>query len=412
MANCISCGRPLPAFSFAKRSDVCATCRAAAVEMPLRTTPAPARVGVARPRPPVTTALVGINVAVFAAMALAGVSFSEPSTGQLLKWGANWGPLSLGTQPWRMLTSNYLHIGVLHILFNMWCLWDLGSLAERIFDRWTYVLTYTACGLAGSLGSLWWHPLVVGAGASGAIFGLAGALIAALYLGRLPIPKQAVQHTLRSLVIFAIYNLGFGAVGAGIDNSAHIGGLGCGLALGAILAKHLTSPEDVRATWRRAVFVGTALLLFAAFTLVKRANGYVIPLERGATAMQNGRLDDAVRNLEDAAAKKPKDDAVLLMLASAYMHKFDYAKAEATLQRVVLTDSEDAEAQYDLGFAQLKLGKMDQAIVSLEKAAQLDPKDANVKLALAQAYQAKGMREQAQAAFQKANDLAKAAQQH
>ena len=188
-------------------------------------------------------------------MALAGVSFSEPSTGQLLKWGANWGPLSLGTQPWRMLTSNYLHIGVLHILFNMWCLWDLGSLAERIFDRWTYVLTYTACGLAGSLGSLWWHPLVVGAGASGAIFGLAGALIAALYLGRLPIPKQAVQHTLRSLVIFAIYNLGFGAVGAGIDNSAHIGGLGCGLALGAILAKHLTSPEDVRATWRRAVFV-------------------------------------------------------------------------------------------------------------------------------------------------------------
>ena len=100
------------------------------------------------------------------------------------------------------------------------------------------------------------------------------------------------------------------------------------------------------------------------------------------------------------------------MLASAYMHKFDYAKAEATLQRVVLTDSEDAEAQYDLGFAQLKLGKMDQAIVSLEKAAQLDPKDANVELALAQAYQAKGMREQAQAAFEKANDLAKAAQQH
>ena len=106
-----------------------------------------------------------------------------------------------------MLTSNYLHIGFLHILFNMWCLWDLGNLAERIFDRWTYVLTYTMCGLAGSLASLWWHPLVVGAGASGAIFGLAGALIAALYLGHLPIPKQAVQRTLRSLVIFAGYNL-------------------------------------------------------------------------------------------------------------------------------------------------------------------------------------------------------------
>jgi rhomboid protease GluP len=101
----------------------------------------------------------------------------------------------------------------------MWCLWDLGNLAERIFDPWTYVLTYTICGVAGSLGSLWWHPLVIGAGASGAIFGLAGALIAAFYLGRLPIPKQAVQGTLRSLMIFAGYNLFFGAAVAGVDNS-------------------------------------------------------------------------------------------------------------------------------------------------------------------------------------------------
>ena len=175
--------------------------------------------------------LVGLNVAVFLAMALTGVSLSEPTTAQLLDWGANWGPQSLGTEPWRILSSNYLHIGILHILFNMWCLWDLGNLAERIFDRWTYLLTYTACGIAGSLASLWWHPLVVGAGASGAIFGLAGALITALYLGRLPIPAQAVRHTLRSLLVFAGYNLFFGAVGAGVDNSAHIGGLVCGLGL-------------------------------------------------------------------------------------------------------------------------------------------------------------------------------------
>ena len=78
--------------------------------------------------------LVGINVAVFIAMALSGISLSEPTIPQLLKWGANFGPLSLGPQPWRLLTSNYLHIGFLHILFNMWCLWDLGNLAERIFD--------------------------------------------------------------------------------------------------------------------------------------------------------------------------------------------------------------------------------------------------------------------------------------
>lgn len=149
--------------------------------------------------PPITTALVGINVAVFVAMTLRGVSPVTPTSAELMPWGANWGPLSLASQPWRMLSSNYVHAGILHIGLNMWCLWNLGFLAERIFDPWTYVLTYTACGLAGSIASLWRHPMVPGVGASGAIFGLAGALIAALYLGHLPIPREAIRGTLRSL---------------------------------------------------------------------------------------------------------------------------------------------------------------------------------------------------------------------
>jgi rhomboid protease GluP len=219
----------------------------------------------------VTTALVGINLAVFLGMIVSGVSAIQPTTQQLLRWGANWGPLSLGPQPWRILTSNYIHIGIIHIFFNMWCLWNLGNLAERVFDRWTYVLVYTATGLAGSIVSLWWRPLTsVGAGASGAIFGLAGALLAALYLGKLPIPKEAMRSTLRSLVMFAGYSLLFG-LAPGIDNSAHLGGLISGLALGAILAKHLTEPREVRERWRLAVFVATAVLLFAGFTFVKHS---------------------------------------------------------------------------------------------------------------------------------------------
>jgi len=198
---------------------------------------------------PITTALVGINVAVFVAMTLTGASPLEPTVAQLVKWGANWGPLSLGPQPWRMLSSNYVHAGIIHIGLNMWCLWNLGLLAEHIFDPWTYVLTYTACGLAGSIASLWLHPMVSGVGASGAIFGLAGALIAALYLGHLPIPQGAIRSTLRSLVAFAGYNLFFGAVAPFVDNSAHIGGLVCGLAVGALLAKHLMAPPEVRKAW-------------------------------------------------------------------------------------------------------------------------------------------------------------------
>jgi rhomboid protease GluP len=221
---------------------------------------------------PITTTLVGMNVAVYVAMVLTGVSPVAPAIPQLLKWGANYGPLSLGPEPWRILASNYVHGGIIHIALNMWCLWNLGFLAERVFDPWTYVLTYTFCGLAGSLASLWWHPATVGVGASGAIFGLAGALIAALYLGHLPISKQAIQGTLKSLLLFAGYNLFFGAAIRGIDNSAHIGGLLAGLALGAVLAKHLTAPAEVRDRWRRGAFVVGAVVLVLLFMVVKRAS--------------------------------------------------------------------------------------------------------------------------------------------
>ncbi len=119
--------------------------------------------------------------------------------------------------------------------------------------------------------------MVVGVGASGAIFGLAGTLIAALYLGHLPIPKEAIRGTLRSLLAFAGYNLFFGAVAPFIDNSAHVGGLVCGLAIGALLAKHLMAPPEVRKAWRGIIFVAAAVVLVVLFEMVKRENATPLP---------------------------------------------------------------------------------------------------------------------------------------
>lgn len=220
---------------------------------------------------PVTLAIIGANVLVFVAMAISGVSPTNPQNSDLVKWGANTGVQTLVSQPWRMLASNYVHIGIVHIALNMWCLWSLGVLAERIFDRWTYFLTYTFCGIAGSLASLGLHPNRFGAGASGAIFGMAGALIAALYLGHLPVPPRALKSTLKSLILFAVYNVFFGAVVAAIDNSAHVGGLVCGLILGAAMARHLTSPPEERNSWRNLVFLVGGVVLLALFFVIRRS---------------------------------------------------------------------------------------------------------------------------------------------
>ena len=271
MASCVRCGRELPSSSGADTDPLCRDCRADLdFAAPSRETPAsrPPPLRISRPFL-ITQVIVGLNVLVFLGMVFSGVSFMSPTSQQLVTWGANFAPLSLGTQPWRILASNYVHIGIIHIFFNMWCLWNLGRLAEQIFDRWTYLLVYTASGIAGSLVSLWWHPQGIGAGASGAIFGLAGGLIAVLYLGKLPIPKAALRPILKSLIMFAAYNLFFGLV-PGIDNSAHLGGLATGLGLGAILAGSVTQPPDIRARRRNYVLVGTTLLLLVANTYLRQ----------------------------------------------------------------------------------------------------------------------------------------------
>jgi rhomboid protease GluP len=276
MPKCVRCGRELPS-SAAEASSLCRDCRAdldlTAPSIDASTSPPPVRIS----QPfLLTQVIVGINVLVFLGMLLSGVSPMSPTRLQLVTWGANYAPLSLGKEPWRMLASNYVHIGIIHIFFNMWCLWNLGRLAERIFDRWTYLLVYTASGIAGSLASLWWHPQGIGAGASGAIFGLAGGLIAVLYLGKLPIAKDALKPTLRSLVMFAAYNLFFGLV-PGIDNAAHLGGLAAGLGLGAILAASVTESPEIRARRRNYVLVATTLLLLAGYSYVKQKSGPVAP---------------------------------------------------------------------------------------------------------------------------------------
>jgi rhomboid protease GluP len=269
MPTCVRCGRESPSPSEGVNS-LCPDCRAdTGVMVPSNDAVVPP--ASVRNRQPflLTQVIVGINVLVFVAMVLSGVSPMGPTVQQLVTWGANWGPLSLGTQPWRMLTSNYVHIGIIHIFFNMWCLWNLGRLAERVFGRWTYLLVYTASGIGGSIASLWLHPEVRGAGASGAIFGLAGGLIAVLYLGKLPIAKEALKPTLKSLITFAAYNLFFGLM-PGIDNAAHLGGLATGLGIGAVLARSFSEPLENRARWRNYVTVGTALLLLAGYNFVKQ----------------------------------------------------------------------------------------------------------------------------------------------
>lgn len=404
MANCVSCGRELPAFSFGEISDRCPDCRKLAISTAASSSQTSTEFSApvaSRGLPRVTSAILAINVAVFLIMAVRGVSPSAPNTQQLLDWGADWGPLSLGSQPWRMLSSNYVHIGFMHILLNMWCLWDLGKLSERIFDGWTYFLTYTACGLAGSIASLWWHPMVVGAGASGAIFGLAGALISALYLGHLPIPRQAIQKTLRSLVVFAGYNLFFGAVGAGIDNSAHVGGFATGLVLGAVMARRLMAGQEERSGWRRYVFTSGALVLVLGFGLVREANGYVVQRQSAAQEFDRGHYDQAIGLAQAALQKNSRDAFAHGLLGASYLEKKRYDEAERSLQEALAIQPDYAFAEFELGRVYLVRGRYEDARVVLSNVVEQYPKDGGAWLLLGTSLENLGREPEAVTAYRK-----------
>jgi rhomboid protease GluP len=213
------------------------------------------------PRYFVAPMLIGLNVAIFALMALLGVSPFNPTVGQLFAWGANYGPATLGGQWWRLLSSTFVHGGIIHLALNMQCLWQLGKLAERLYGNWVFLALYILSGLGGSIASLWWDPGAVSVGASGAIFGIAGGLVAFLYLGKLPIPRAATRGILSSTMIFVGYNLLFGFTSSGIDNAAHVGGLLTGTLVGALLTRPLPPPPGFSRVPKAFVAVGLVLLL-------------------------------------------------------------------------------------------------------------------------------------------------------
>jgi rhomboid protease GluP len=183
-----------------------------------------------------TPLLLDLNVLVFGLMVLSGVSASQPTGHQLVLWGSNISDLTLHGQPWRLLTCLFVHAGLSHLLLNMFSLWLLGLLVEDRLGPPRLLLSYLACGVGGSLASLWWHTDGVNSvGASGAIFGLYGLLLVLLIGKRLVLGKSDRRAMLGLVLYLVLSNLLSGITG-NIDNAAHLGGLATGLLVAGPLA--------------------------------------------------------------------------------------------------------------------------------------------------------------------------------
>ena len=200
-----------------------------------------ARLHEVTPRIGVVAAIVAVNVAVFVVMTVAGVSATSPTVADLLKWGGNYGPRTLGGQPWRIVTAAFVHAGLLHIAMNMVALWSSGRVIERIFGGWRFAAMYLCAAIAGGVASVGMHPQTVSVGASGAVFGIYGALAAFLLREHGSIPVPVLRRLGRVAATFVIYNIVYGFSQPAIDNAAHVGGLCGGALAGAWLARPLVA---------------------------------------------------------------------------------------------------------------------------------------------------------------------------
>ncbi len=211
----------------------------------------------------ITYSLIGLNIFVYLLSSFLSRDMMNMDMRVLVELGALYGPLTvLKEQWWRLFTAMFLHGGMTHILMNMVSLYIIGRGAEMYFDTKSYLSIYLFSGLLGGVVSLYMHPATVGIGASGAIFGVFGALAGFFLAHR----ERIGEHTKAFMKEFAIIigiNLVIGFSIESVDVSAHIGGLFIGFIGGYILSK------DPKWVWTYSV-----AMVFLIFIMMSYLPGY------------------------------------------------------------------------------------------------------------------------------------------
>ncbi|HYE38700.1 MAG TPA: rhomboid family intramembrane serine protease [Ramlibacter sp.] len=208
----------------------------------------------ATPTPWALYLVMALNVGAWAAQVASGMSVFRPASADLFRWGANsaWA-VTRDHEYWRLLAATFLHGGLIHLGMNMLGLWGAGHLLSRLHGNGQFLLVYFASALAGSAASLHFAAqTAVSVGASGAVFGVLGAVLVTAYRHRQRLPKAMTRGILASEGVFLAYALANGFSRAGIDNAAHLGGLLAGAGLAWVLAGKIEAPAGRRGALRAA----------------------------------------------------------------------------------------------------------------------------------------------------------------
>ncbi len=345
MPSCLKCGTELAVNEEGVAPVLCDRCAGVATGRARRTI----ATGTMRDYP-VTTGLLAINITVFVGMVVTGAGFLEFSPQSVVAWGANWGPRTLNGEWWRLITAGFVHGGLMHLAFNMWCLLSLGQLSERLFGRFQTFFIYLLTGVGGALLSVAHssaqHMNIPEVGASGAIFGISGALLAGVKFGELSISAGEKRSVVSSMIFFVGINFALGAgllgglFGANIDNFCHLGGFITGLLMGVPMGGFAQKHKAYQ--WLTLV-VTTGVLFFGYRELIANY-GFPRELLQAQTALNHRDYPRATSLLEQYVKTNPNDEDVWNTLGELYAQSGQRNKAITAYEQVLKINPKSQEA--------------------------------------------------------------------
>lgn len=255
------------------------------------------------PIPWITYLIIAINVLIWGVTVFYGAGLVQAPADKLLHWGGNAASAVQHGEWWRLLTATFLHSGVMHLAMNMLGLVGAGIIVERIYGHRLFALIYLGSALMGSALSLHFSAQhAVSVGASGAVFGVTGALLVAVFQHRKQLPKTFGKQTLSSIGFFIVYSLMQGFAKQGIDNAAHVGGLlgGC---LSAFILPERFDMVHFKSTFTKRAIAALAIVGAATASLAAMAPRATIDQARifasnEILAQSFKRFDEGLKTLQ------------------------------------------------------------------------------------------------------------------
>ncbi|MBY0358847.1 MAG: rhomboid family intramembrane serine protease [Candidatus Obscuribacterales bacterium] len=386
-------------------------------------------------------ALIAINVVVFVAMLIVCGSKAlwEPDKTVLLQWQANLGAITAQGEYWRLLTSIFVHAGLLHIGFNMYALWTIGVPVCSKFGWAKFLTIYLLSGLAGALATMVWNPTQISVGASGAIFGVCGALLTVLMNKRDSSAEENSWLSVPPMVFgaFIVGSLVYGLINPAMDTGSHVGGFCAGFLIAWILNSKQATASKLR-TFASVSVIGLIFLLAVPFSIWKvNSDKRMVIYKMDSRAMKElqndkfadalvlyekllsvdssashyigkaaaltglAKYDDALLACDQAIAIDPKDQAG--RFAKAWNLHFVGKDKEAIqeLSEVIAADPKHSGAYNSRAWSRLVIGEYDQAVADASRAIAISPEAASYYDTRGLAYYFLGHYDQALADFAK-----------